>query len=245
MNDHSGLLVHLCLFHIYINAIGITTYEYVRAHRVAIERSAREISEPTTSTAAGSATLRHQSLANGIANDGWNDLQLTSSTSSTSTECRQNCRRFCVKVQIEPVPQLQNQKNHATSNGHNNATATAASGNLNIPDGDGEDFPESLPETEIRNGVHAQPLIRDSSAGEVLRPRSLPERHSNTTVTVSSVPRLPMILSVDGISSKLDDDSEKNSVKKISKHLDGVKSSNSNRHRHDFRDQIFIIEGGE
>jgi hypothetical protein len=70
-----GLLVHLCLFHIYINAIGITTYEYVRAHRVAIERSAREASEPTMSTTGAAATnpsVQTARAADGADNDGWN-----------------------------------------------------------------------------------------------------------------------------------------------------------------------------
>ena len=37
-----GLLLHLCFFHIYINYIGITTYEYVRAQRAEQEKLARE-----------------------------------------------------------------------------------------------------------------------------------------------------------------------------------------------------------
>ncbi len=37
-----ALLIHLCLFHLYINHVGITTYEYVRAQRLEQERRARE-----------------------------------------------------------------------------------------------------------------------------------------------------------------------------------------------------------
>ena len=33
-----ALLLHLALFHVYINHVGITTYEYVRAHRLALEQ---------------------------------------------------------------------------------------------------------------------------------------------------------------------------------------------------------------
>ena len=33
-----ALLLHLALFHVYINHVGITTYEYVRAHRLAMEQ---------------------------------------------------------------------------------------------------------------------------------------------------------------------------------------------------------------
>jgi len=226
-----GLLVHLCLFHIYINAIGITTYEYVRAHRVAVERSAREMSEPTTSTAAGSATLRQTSAPNGGVNDGWNVVNAnantaTSSSSSASTECRQNCRRLCVKVQIEPTPQPQ--KPHAIPNG-----------NLNVPDGEYGDPPPSDTASPVRNGLHKK-VFDLKTESDRTRTKTSPTRVSSGPVpssgTVSAVPRLPMILSVDGISQKLDD-VEKNSVKKISKHLDRVS------HRHEFRDQIFIIDG--
>ena len=33
-----ALLLHLAIFHFYINYVGITTYEYVRAHRMALEQ---------------------------------------------------------------------------------------------------------------------------------------------------------------------------------------------------------------
>lgn len=36
------LLMHLCLFHLFINCVGITTYEYVRAQRLELEQKARE-----------------------------------------------------------------------------------------------------------------------------------------------------------------------------------------------------------
>ena len=38
----AGLLLHLCIFHVYINVTGMTTYEYVRAQRVSPEPSQRE-----------------------------------------------------------------------------------------------------------------------------------------------------------------------------------------------------------
>ena len=37
-----GLLLHLCIFHVYINITGLTTYEYVRAQRISPEPSQRE-----------------------------------------------------------------------------------------------------------------------------------------------------------------------------------------------------------
>ena len=37
-----ALLLHLALFHVYINYVGITTYEYVRAHRLAMDQSLAE-----------------------------------------------------------------------------------------------------------------------------------------------------------------------------------------------------------
>ena len=40
-----ALLLHLCLFHVYINYVGVTTYEYVRAQRAETERRAREGAE--------------------------------------------------------------------------------------------------------------------------------------------------------------------------------------------------------
>ena len=197
------------------------------------------MSEPTTSTAAGSATLRHTTTNGVTANDGWNvgngnatDTYASSgSTSSAATECRQNCRRFCVKVQIEPVPQ----KLPATLNG-----------NLNIPDGDSNDDDRLEPESRaspIPNGqLNGRSLHDQNMEVGRSRPRLSPIRTlaplppTSTTTTsgsgpASAVPRLPMILSVDGISEKLDP-IEKNSSKKLSK-----------RHRHEFRDQIFIIDG--
>ena len=201
------------------------------------------MSEPTTSTAAGSATLRH-TAANGVtaANDGWNvgngnamDIKtLASSTSSAATECRQNCRRFCVKVQIEPVPQK---------------LPVGLNGNLNVPDGDtNDDRPESESRASpVPNGQHISRSLQDQNI-DVGRPRprlspirtSAPLPPVTTTTSgsgpVSAVPRLPMILSVDGISDKLDQ-VEKTSTTKLSKRLDRVS------HRHEFRDQIFIIDG--
>ena len=38
----AGLLLHLCIFHVYINLHDITTYEYVRAQRQAQEEQQRE-----------------------------------------------------------------------------------------------------------------------------------------------------------------------------------------------------------
>ena len=40
-----GLLMHLCFFHCFINWVGITTYEYVRAQRLEQEKCAREKQE--------------------------------------------------------------------------------------------------------------------------------------------------------------------------------------------------------
>lgn len=43
-----ALLLHLAIFHLYINHVGITTYEYVRAHRLALEPQAQnQLSDPT------------------------------------------------------------------------------------------------------------------------------------------------------------------------------------------------------
>jgi hypothetical protein len=44
-------LIHLCLFHLYINYIGVTTYEYVRAQRAENERRAREEAEAIVTAA--------------------------------------------------------------------------------------------------------------------------------------------------------------------------------------------------
>ena len=40
----AGLLLHLFIFHVYINVTGMTTYEYVRAQRISTEQSQRESS---------------------------------------------------------------------------------------------------------------------------------------------------------------------------------------------------------
>ena len=215
-----GLLVHLCLFHIYINAIGITTYEYVRAHRVALERSAREMSEPTTSTTGALGVAANNPAinptANGVADDGWNE----DDDGSLGSECPQKCRRLCVRVQIEPAPP----SSHPTLNGH------PAPGSLNVPEGDN-------PENESLN-LKSVPKISflertDSESRYKPRPPPVP------MPSVSTVPRLPLILSVDGVSRKFDED-EVPAVKdidKVSKHLDRVSRPS------EFRDHIYIIDG--
>ena len=38
----AGLLLHLCVFHVYISVHDMTTYEYVRAQRQATEEARRE-----------------------------------------------------------------------------------------------------------------------------------------------------------------------------------------------------------
>ena len=38
----SGLLLHLCIFHIYISLAGQTTYEYIRAQKAATEQAERQ-----------------------------------------------------------------------------------------------------------------------------------------------------------------------------------------------------------
>ena len=38
----AGLLLHLCVFHVYISVHDMTTYEYVRAQRQASEEARRE-----------------------------------------------------------------------------------------------------------------------------------------------------------------------------------------------------------
>ena len=45
-----ALLLHLALFHVYINHVGITTYEYVRAHRLALEPQTMQLSDPNQTT---------------------------------------------------------------------------------------------------------------------------------------------------------------------------------------------------
>lgn len=49
----AGLLIHLCLFHIYISYLGLTTYEYIRNHRqslVATNQSTVSRNGPSTKT---------------------------------------------------------------------------------------------------------------------------------------------------------------------------------------------------
>ena len=41
-NSLQGLLLHLCIFHVYINVHDMTTYEYVRAQRQAADAERRE-----------------------------------------------------------------------------------------------------------------------------------------------------------------------------------------------------------
>ena len=38
----AGLLLHLCVFHIYISLAGQTTYEYIRAQKAATEQAERQ-----------------------------------------------------------------------------------------------------------------------------------------------------------------------------------------------------------
>ena len=38
----AGLLLHLCIFHIYISLAGQTTYEYIRAQKAATEQAERQ-----------------------------------------------------------------------------------------------------------------------------------------------------------------------------------------------------------
>lgn len=38
-----ALLLHLAIFHVYINHVGITTYEYVRAHRLLVENPSSNV----------------------------------------------------------------------------------------------------------------------------------------------------------------------------------------------------------
>ena len=210
-----GLLIHLCLFHIYINAIGITTYEYVRAHRVALERSARELSEPTTSTTGAAAPNAVQTAVNGQVDDGWNV-----DDGSVRSECPQKCRRLCVRVQIEPVPQQQLQTQGA--NGHHLAAAQQLSN---------QTYKTEL--SPIRNGGRSYlERTEQQEARYKARPAPVP------MPSVSTVPRLPLILSVDGVARNYDE--EPPPVKDI-------KSKHSDRATHhgasDFENQIFVIDG--
>ena len=60
-----ALLLHLCLFHVYINYVGVTTYEYVRAQRAETERRAREGAEEEA--AARKAAANRNAAVNGAA----------------------------------------------------------------------------------------------------------------------------------------------------------------------------------
>ena len=53
-----ALLLHLAIFHFYINYVGITTYEYVRAHRMALEPQA--FNQSNLSDAAAAVGLPQQ-----------------------------------------------------------------------------------------------------------------------------------------------------------------------------------------
>jgi hypothetical protein len=213
----------LCLFHIYINAIGITTYEYVRAHRVALERSAREMSEPTTSTTGGGAaqgglSLGMNPVANSVPDDGWNVDE-----GSVRSECPQKCRRLCVRVQIEPAPQ---QNNQLISNGVVNGG----------PDTNHE---KPLKDSPVRNGLLHNSILERTDHQERRPYKPLPP--PVPMPSVSTVPRLPLILSVDGVARNYAEErSPAKDIEKVSQHLDRV------THYHgtsEFRDQIYVIDG--
>ena len=76
-----GLLIHLCLFHIYINYVGVTTYEYVRAQRAESERLAREEAEAAAEKA-NKAAVNETTVA---------DEEEMMSTYPTSSRCRSWC----------------------------------------------------------------------------------------------------------------------------------------------------------
>ena len=79
-----ALLLHLALFHIYINYVGITTYEYVRAHRLAMDQSLNQSSDLE---------------------------QSKQEDQTTDSKC---CQMFSRKAKVEPTNTTNQSLNHNT-----------------------------------------------------------------------------------------------------------------------------------
>ena len=76
-----ALLLHLAIFHLYINHVGITTYEYVRAHRLALEPQTMQLSDP--------------------ANNQLATVKENQEDQTTDSNC---CQIFTRKAKVAPAP---------------------------------------------------------------------------------------------------------------------------------------------
>jgi len=158
------LLLHLCVFHIYINYLGITTYGYVRAQRLNMEKIAKEMSSQTKDSQVESieGQENYQLAVNGPSSQ-LNKDEGDAKMMDKIRQCPQQCQRLCVRVQIEPVPK-QYKQNHTIPEEIDQSDINTVSGSLNS------------------NGVYHH---NDRSY--------TPDRVIEELPVVSSIPRLPLI----------------------------------------------------
>ena len=89
-------MLHLCLFHVYINYVGVTTYEYVRAQRAETERRAREGAEVEAAARKAAANRAAMNGAAAVAASDLVDVKASRCSCCMPSQC-------CSGDQVRPM----------------------------------------------------------------------------------------------------------------------------------------------
>lgn len=205
------LLLHLSMFHIYINYVGITTYEYVRAVRISMDQnnsttSANNFLEDLPPITTLNTTTNHnQSTSNSIkccqffskkkAKVGPNN------TVNTNSENGKN-----------PLQQNGTITHDTTTNGNNSCNGRQ----INNPTSNKKITDEKLPP------IHAATPMATPKSPK--RYRKGIDIHGKSTISSSSVPKLPKLVEESNINNE--------HLTRVNEHLEKMED----------QDKIYVIE---
>jgi len=155
-----ALLLHLAIFHLYINHVGITTYEYVRAHRLALEPQTMQLSDP--------------------ANNQLATVKENQEDQTTDSNC---CQIFTRKAKVAPAPAEPTSTTATEHKGHN---GTNGDTHRRITD---EKLPPIHPSPHRIKKVEEKPEFEKSNkpkGSSVVRLPKLVEENGSATPSAAS-----------------------------------------------------------
>ncbi len=220
------LLAHLALFHVYINHIGITTYEYVRAARLAQDQA--DLNGP-----AGGSQPRQ--VDHGQANGQRVHREPEQSGGGEGEEeeitehdkCCQLCSCWTKRRKIAP-----NQNGHhatRTSKSSRPYTISNSNGNQHSGSSEGQNSKYSSQVTKLPP-IHSERQKSNKTTKSVTIDSEM--------TSSSSVPKLPKLIessSQSGLSNYNSDSTQKaDQLAKVQRHLESVEIEN--------QDKIFVVE---
>ena len=220
------LLLHLSMFHIYINYVGITTYEYVRAVRISMDQnnsttSANNFLEDLPPITTLNTTTNHNNLGSekGFQNSTSNSIKCCTFFSKKKAKVgptNNTVNNTNSENGKNPLQQQNGTITHDNTTTNGNNSCNGGGRQINNPPSNKKITDEKLPP------IHAATPMATPKSPK--RYRKGIDIHGKSTISSSSVPKLPKLVEESNINNE--------HLTRVNEHLEKMED----------QDKIYVIE---